>query len=343
MPQLALIPRLTKALAREFALRRDEAGEISTIYFGGGTPSILPIDLLAELIEDLPTANLKEFTLEANPEDVTIEKAKAWRKLEIDRISMGVQSLNDAELKIIGRRHTATEAIRATERLRDAEFDNYSLDLIYGLPGQSLKSWEKSVDGALALQPKHISAYSLTYEPRTRISAMLKKGQIKEASEDETIAYYKLLCEKLAEKGFRHYEISNFALPGYEAKHNSSYWDSTPYLGLGPSAHSFDGSLRRINPANLKEYIDKIEAGVTAYAIEEETSDNRFNDILITRLRTAQGLDLHKIKDSRREQLLRDANPYLDSGSLVINGSHLSIPEEHWLISDHILTDLIQV
>ncbi len=336
---------LAWALTKEYAMRYSEMGQhpISTIYFGGGTPSILPIALLQDIIDVLPFQAVEEFTIEVNPEDVTLDRARAWLGMGFNRVSMGVQSLVDSELKIIGRRHSAQQAVKAVETLQETGFENYSLDLIYGLPGQTLKSWEYSLDGLIALNPKHISAYSLTYEPHTRLTAMLKKGDIREASEDETIAYYNLLCSKLRVNGYQHYEISNFAVPGYEAKHNSSYWHDIPYLGLGPSAHSYDGSLRRINPANIKQYLSAIDSGHPAYEMDQENESNRFNDLIITALRTAEGLQLNRVPQSRLSQLLTDAQPYLKSGDLILSPTHLSIPEHSWLISDTILTTLIQL
>lgn len=340
-----MMESLAEALIKEYEMRACEMGSapVKTIYFGGGTPSILPVDLLQKVVKSLPLLRVEECTIEVNPEDVTTEKAKAWLGMGFNRVSMGVQSLVDAELKIIGRRHSAQQAIEAVETLRKAGFENYSLDLIYGLPGQTLASWEHSLEGILELKPRHISAYSLTYEPRTRLTAMLKKGEIHEATEDEAIAYYHLLCSRMRAHGYRHYEISNFALAGYEAKHNSSYWHDVPYLGLGPSAHSYDGSLRRINPENLKQYLEAINAGMVAYEVDQEDEGNRFNDLLITALRTAEGLSLNRVPKSRLGKLLADAQPYIASGDLLLSPTHLSIPEPSWLISDSILTSLIQI
>ncbi|MCD8387604.1 MAG: radical SAM family heme chaperone HemW [Bacteroidales bacterium] len=334
--------RWAEAIVKEYEMRRGEVPKPNTIYIGGGTPSILSEESLAKVIEALPVSDLEEFTIEANPEDVTVEKARFWRSLGIDRVSMGVQSLCDAELKIIGRRHTAAEAEQAIKNLREAGFDNISIDLIYGLPGQDLVSWQRSLTRLLDFRPEHFSAYILSYEPKTRLSVMLRRGEVCEATEDEIGEMYDFLCVCARDRGYDHYEISNFCLPGREARHNSSYWRDEPYLGLGPSAHSFDGSCRRYNPSNLKEYLAKIESGLPAYEIEKETPDNRFNDLLMVTLRTRQGLPLASVPTSRLPQLLRDASPWLASGSLILTSTHLFIPEPHLLISDSIISSLMQ-
>ena len=299
--------------------------------------------LLDKLIATFDINNVAEFTIEANPEDVTAEKAEAWRKMGINRISMGVQSLDDEQLRLIGRRHTATEAIEAVDAIKKAGFDNFSLDLIYGLPGQTLDSWRDSLLRLIDLQPCHLSAYMLSYEPGTRLTAMLKTGKVREADEETLIAMYDCLIEEARKAGYEHYEISNFAKPGRRAAHNSAYWDGTPYLGIGPSAHSYDGSQRRINPANLKQYLERIDAGEPAWALDEEDEDNRFNDMLITALRTAEGVDLETLPANRKSQLLKDAAPYVQSGDLTLTPTRLRFAERSWLISDSIMSALVQI
>ena len=345
MPNAAKMEQLIDALAKEWELRRDEVdwSDTNTIYLGGGTPSIVPLHLLDKLIATFDINNVAEFTIEANPEDVTAEKAEAWRKMGINRISMGVQSLDDEQLRLIGRRHTATEAIEAVDAIKKAGFDNFSLDLIYGLPGQTLDSWRDSLLRLIDLQPCHLSAYMLSYEPGTRLTAMLKTGKVREADEETLIAMYDCLIEEARKAGYEHYEISNFAKPGRRAAHNSAYWDGTPYLGIGPSAHSYDGSQRRINPANLKQYLERIDAGEPAWVLDEENEDNRFNDMLITALRTAEGVDLETLPANRKSQLLKDAAPYVQSGDLTLTPTRLRFAERSWLISDSIMSALVQI
>lgn len=332
--------RYARAVKRELEMRANAYPPFSTLYLGGGTPSILSIEALAAMMPDAPDG---EVTIEVNPEDVTLDKACAWLDLGINRASMGVQSLSDDELAIIGRRHSAAKAIQACETLRRAGFANISLDLIYGLPLQSLSSWQKSLTALLALRPEHLSAYMLSYEPRTRLSAMLRAGKIRETDEDTLEQMYASLCRATAEAGYEHYEISNFALPGRRARHNTSYWTGEPYLGLGPGAHSFDGRDRCFNPPNLREYLDKIESCIPAARIDDEDDDSRFNDRLMTALRTAEGLNLDTVPSERLPRLLRDGAPYLRSGRLIIYGNHLRIPQASWLISDTIISDLFQI
>lgn len=333
---------LTDCLVRELELRRGEIGTICTIYLGGGTPSIIDDTELEKILAHLPVDQAEEVTIEANPEDVTAERVQYWRSLGINRISMGVQSFDDAELKVIGRRHTAIEAISAIENIRKGGIENFSIDLIYGLPGQTLESWQKSLEGLFDIQPYHFSAYMLTYEPRTRLTAMLNTGKIKAVDEEVIVEMYKMLTESARKAGYEHYEISNFAIPGFRSRHNSSYWNDTPYLGLGPGAHSFDGKVRRVNPSDIGGYIQAIERDELPCTVEEESKTDVYNDLVITALRTKEGLDFGRVKRSRRRQFLCDAFPYLLRGELEVDENFFKIPEEHWLISDAIMRDLMQ-
>ena len=274
-------------IRKEFQLRQPEIEDIKTIYFGGGTPSILPLDQVEAFAAFLPNLIGKsqtEFTVEFNPEDATNERLEMWRDLGADRVSMGIQSFNDSELKAIGRRHTAADAISAYERLRTT-FDNISIDLIVGLPGQTLDSLRQNLMKAVALRPEHISVYILSYEPGTRLWAMRQTGKITETDDDTIATMYAEACAPLSVAGYSHYEISNFALPGKEALHNSSYWSGEPYLGLGPSAHSYgNDSIRRYNPNNYKLWSEKIASGQTAFVTETETPAEKTNNIIMTRL-----------------------------------------------------------
>lgn len=333
----------------EWALRSQGLSEpVDTLYFGGGTPSSLPLPLLKKLTDGLVlTAPLREATIEANPEDVTPE----WVDFIVSetpfrRVSMGIQTFSDSELKAIGRRHDAARAVSAYETLRKGGIENISCDLIYGLPGQDMASWEKSLSTLIGLRPEHISAYLLSYEPGTRLYIRLEKGEITEADDELVTAMYTRLCEATSAAGYRHYEISNFALPGREAVHNSSYWDGSPYIGLGPGAHSWDGERRAFNPSNLKAYIGR--KGIGFLEIEEETADNRFNDMLITRLRTSRGIHLREIVRDFGEETAREfagqCRPLLADGLLTLSdGDCYRIPEHHWLTSNSTLLKLIRV
>lgn len=333
---------LADCIIRELKMRRGEIEGLSTVYIGGGTPSVLHDSTLKKILEEIDVSGCDEATMEVNPEDVNAERVKRWKDMGISRISMGVQSFIDRELKIIGRRHGGAEAIKAIENIREGGIDNFSLDLIYGLPEQTIDSWRQSLKTLFDLAPRHFSAYMLTYEPRTRLTAMLKSGKITAADECTVVEMYTDMIETARKAGYEHYEISNFAKPGFRSKHNSSYWNDTPYLGLGPGAHSFDGKTRRVNPPNLKQYIETINSGNTAFEIEEETSTDVFNNLVITALRTKEGLDFKRVKRNRRRQFLCDAFTYLTRGELVVTDNHFSIPEEHWLISDSIMRDLMQ-
>lgn len=339
------VAEYVSALIEEATLRKDEISEIfSTLYIGGGTPSILSQEDIVRLVKTFKTPDMEEVTIEANPEDVTESWAEMIAGLGVNRISMGFQSFVDAELDVVGRRHSSEESIRAVKTLRRVGIKEISGDLIYGLPTQTLESWEYSLDKLLSLNLPHVSAYSLSYEPGTRLYAQLLGGKIKEVDEDIIINMYDLLITKMKEAGYEHYEISNFAKPNHRSRHNSSYWRDVPYLGLGVSAHSFDGVKRRVNPINISNYIKTIKAGLICYEIEEETILERYNDYVITALRTCEGINLNDMsKKYDTNRLLADADKYISSGELLLKDNYLSFDEKAWLRSDGVLRDLIMV
>lgn len=320
---------------------------VDTVYLGGGTPSSLPLPLLSRLLEALPSENLTEFTIEVNPEDVS-DGWVSFIKSEtaIDRVSMGIQSFSDEELRAVSRRHTAANAVDAYGRLRQSGIGNISCDLIYGLPGQTRESWRQSVENLLSLRPEHISAYMLSYEEGTRLYAKLISGKLSEADDDTAYGMYVDLCDMLRDAGYYHYEISNFALPGMEAKHNSAYWDGSRYIGIGPGAYSWDGANRSFNPSDIKAYIEC--GGEDFNIIETETIDNRFNDVVMTSLRTANGLDINKLRrdfgNMYADDLEKELPPLLDSGELTLSADNiLTIPESKWFVSNRIILPLIRV
>lgn len=327
------------ALHLEWELRKSEVEDIKTIYFGGGTPSILSVSGIERLVKSLPErVGVTEFTVEFNPEDVCEQKLQMWKHIGANRISMGVQSFQDDELRFVGRRHTGQQAVIAYDRLRNV-FDNVSLDLIIGLPGQTINSLTRNLEVMLSLKPDHISVYILSYERGTRLWAMRQAGKVDE-SDDETIArMYSLVCEQLAKGGYCHYEISNFALPGREAIHNSNYWLGLPYLGLGPGAHSFDGDVRRYNPSDLAAWHRAIIEGNIAYSVEKETEVDKVNNYIMTGLRTARGIDLSVIKPRYRQQVEDNLNE-IPPQRYRIEGSRLTIPEDAWLLSDDTISRL---
>lgn len=335
-----LAPQFTEAVLREIPLRINElAGHsIKTVYFGGGTPSSVDSSALQAILKALPTKDAVEVTIEVNPEDVDEESSRAWLEAGFNRVSMGVQSLVDSELKAVGRRHSAAAALTAIDVLRRAGFRNISADLIYGLPGQTEESWLYSLCKLLAAGIDHLSAYLLSYEEGTPLWRRLKRGLVEETSAQTAAAMYSLLCREAANAGMEHYEISNFARPGMFSRHNSAYWDLTPYLGLGPGAHSLgaDG-IRRHHLPDLGLYLK--DPGATEP--ENETPEEKLNDLIIISLRTARGLDLTAVPEPHRSLLLRNARGALARGALTLRGHTLTIPPEHWLTSDAIMRDLI--
>lgn len=342
---------LADALIKEYHARKSrylgKDNRFATAYIGGGTPSILPLNILSDIVGAVrdDVANGGEFTIECNPEDIKTDVVKAWTDMGINRVSMGVQSLCDNELAAVGRRHKAADALRAVETLRQCGIRNMSLDLIYGLPEQTHESWKHSIDTLLTLRPEHLSAYSLSVESGTRLYARMLAGRFTPADDDTVAAMYEYLCNATAGAGYQHYEISNFALPGHEARHNSAYWRDEAYLGIGPSAVSFDGNNRRTtNIANIKRYLtNPTYAGET----ETESTTDRVNDAILIGLRTAAGLSLNHIaavggKDTVAE-IMDSAKKHLATELLIApDDQTLLIPEKHWLIADSVIRDLMQ-
>lgn len=312
---------------------------IDTIYIGGGTPSLLPEAEFRRLAEGLLelTGNVTEFTVEVNPDDVTPGLVSVWRESGVNRVSMGVQSLVDAELHAIGRRHDGRRARESYEVLSRG-FDNVSLDLMFGLPRQTLESLRKSVEGIIAMSPEHVSVYSLMYEERTALTRLRDEGRIAEQSEQASADMFRMLSEMLAGAGYEQYEISNYAKPGFQSRHNSAYWQGTPYIGLGPGAHSYDGDrLRTANLPDLRAYLNYWGKGVGILPAESETlgDDELREEMIMTRLRTRDGLDLTEFRrrfgESATRRLLRDSHRWLADGllTLVLPDSSLSaIPNQ---------------
>lgn len=327
------------ALLRELDARLHEIeDQITTVYIGGGTPSSLPAADLRRLVTRMALFHPEEFTVEVNPEDVSATLAGMLVGEGVNRVSMGVQSLVDEELRTVGRRHTARQASEAVETLRAAGVDNLSLDLIYGLPGQTADSWRHSLRGILGLQPEHLSAYALSYEPGTRLWAMRMAGKVTETPQELSEQMYLTLCEEAAAAGMEHYEIANFCIPGYHSRHNSSYWDFTPYLGLGVSAHSFDGKQRRYNPADISAYI---AARPGSYAVPDpETDTERYDDYVMTALRTSRGIGLADLETRygtmAARRAARLAAPLLRDGRLQLTEKGFRIAERSWLLADDI-------
>ena len=331
------------AVAKEYASRYFELGlhPITTLYFGGGTPSILSPEQFHRLAGIFKEISPDEFTIEVNPEDVDAERLAAWTGCGVNRISMGVQSLVDAELRAVGRRHSAEKAIEAIATMRQAGISNISCDLIYGLPGQTVDSWTYSIEKMLDIHPSHLSAYCLTVEPHTVLGVKMRKGEFVETDDDTIARFYEILCKKARASGYRHYEISNFAIPGMHSRHNRAYWDGTPYLGLGPGAHSLDADgLRRYVASDTKRYVANPAQCLHA---DSETETEKVNDIIFTALRTSDGLQLSRIPEKYRRALRANALPLLRNGQLIEchDGNTICIPEKSWLTSDAIIRELL--
>lgn len=293
-----------QAVLKEIEERRDEAGEpIRTIYIGGGTPSMLTAEQIHRILQTIGTDGKDEITMEANPGDLTAEYLQAIREAGIQRLSIGIQSFNDELLESLGRRHNATQAREAVRMAQVAGFDNISIDLMYALPTQTMELWEADIEQALQLGVQHISSYGLMYEEGTPLTAMRDDNRLTPIDEDTENAMYDLLCERLKQAGFVHYEVSNFALPGYEAKHNSSYWNGTPYIGVGAGAHSYTANTRSWNPDNLEAYIHGIMAHDLQRESEQLTETDLYNEYIMLGLRTCQGIAIDQTSIKSRFNL----------------------------------------
>lgn len=340
-------------LLKELKLRNNYISDrtIKTIYFGGGTPSLLPASDIQRIISGLaeyysidPHA---EVTIEVNPDDITLKLAEEYQNIGINRVSIGVQSFNDNELVFLGRRHDVGKAVEAIRIFRKVGIANISIDLIYGLPNSTLKSWEHSLNVAFGLDIQHLSCYHLTYEDGTPLTRKSNKGTVKPLDEDESKTQFDLLREMANTNGFIHYEISNLSKPTYISKHNSGYWLGEEYLGLGPSAHSYNKMMRWWNPRSISEWEKSISEGIQALNKEDIDEITRFNELLITRLRTMWGVNLKDVANDFNKEInihLRNKmHPFILSGKIVMENDKIFIPPQHYFISDSIVTELLMV
>ncbi len=338
-------------LLQEWTLRRCELGgtPLKTIYIGGGTPSQLSENAIERLIGGLKslgaTGEVVEFTVEVNPDDVTTDYMALLKRLGVNRVSMGVQSFCDNELRFIGRRHSALDACRAVETINGAGINNISIDLMYGLPMQTLDSLSRSVKQALKIKPSHISAYCLSYEEGTPLWRLRECGRVQETDEETIIEMGNMLTELLEDAGYEHYEISNFCLPGMHSRHNSAYWSDAPYLGLGASAHGYDGKVRRYNVPDITQYMQRINAGKTAYETEQLEWWEQFDETIMVRLRTRQGLDLNLVEKrfgrQAKEHALTSAQPHIVVGHMTLADDVLRLTRSGIMFSDSIIRDLM--
>lgn len=349
---LDLRKKYINAVCREMELRKNYIREpFSTIYLGGGTPSLLDEAELTQLflyINNVYDVDRNaEITMECNPDDITPEFTNMLSRLPINRVSMGAQTFADSRLRLLHRRHNSDEVKHAVKLLREAGIKNISIDLMFGFPDESLSQWKEDISAALALNVEHISAYSLMYEEDTPLWKMLDTGKVKEIDEELSLTMFKELVCQLTDAGYEHYEISNFARPGYRSRHNSSYWHQVPYIGLGAAAHSFDLNSRQWNVADLKLYIEEINNGIIPMEREELDNDTTFNDIITTALRTSDGIDLNametRLGKRYRNTLISAAGKHIEQGLLEIQHDRLRLTSEGIFISDMVMSDLMIV
>lgn len=345
-------PAFVVALNSEIRLRKNffpPGTQIRTLYFGGGTPGILNADELNEILENLHAnfdlSGLKEFTLEVNPDDITYEKLEVWNSAGVNRLSIGIQSFRDEDLKLLNRAHDAVAAIEGVIMAKESGFQNITIDLMFGLPGLSLADWENNLRKAIHLNVPHISVYALSVEEKTRLAHEVKTKKVIVADEEAYATQFTLMTDLLSAHGYRQYEISNFARGGFESRHNSSYWLGYPYLGLGPSAHSFDLNVRSWNVANNSRYAELLKTG--NLAIEESetlTGDNHYNEFLMTRLRLDEGLDVDAFREIFGTEIGMDpaAKKYMDAGMILIEDNRMKLSRAGKIISDAILRDLFR-
>lgn len=342
----------TKAVCREMELRKDYIhGEFSTVYIGGGTPSQLDAHDIGRLFHHIykvfNVAGDAEVTMECNPDDITPDFAGMLGGLPVNRVSMGVQTFSDARLRFLRRRHGADDARRAVKTLRQAGISNISIDLMFGFPGEPLDDWLTDIDHALSLGVEHISAYSLMYEEGTPMYDMLQRGEIKETDEELSLAMYDALADRLKSEGYEHYEISNFARPGFRSRHNSSYWRQEPYIGLGAAAHSFDLRSRQWNTADLNAYVEAVSQGRIPAEREELDARTTFDDIVTTALRTREGIDTDYVESrlgkKYKDHLASEAAPFIAQGLMEQDGASLRLTRRGIYISDSIMSSLMMV
>ncbi len=339
-----------ESLKKEIELRAGEkpGSEMETLYLGGGTPSVLSEAHIEKILDTVHKhysfRENAEWTIECNPDDLSPAYLEQLRNKGFKRISIGIQSFFEKDLELMRRSHNAFQAEQSVKDAAAAGFENITIDLIYGVPNQSLREWEQNIKIALALPISHISAYHLTFEPGTVFDHWRKKGRLLPVFEQESVNQFQVLRNLLLERGFDHYEISNFALNGNRSAHNMLYWSGLPYLGLGPSAHSYDGTDRSWNIASLKKYMENVSTGLGFSETEELSDREKYHDYLITSLRTRWGADPEYIRLQFGEDIFRhfekNSKSFLDNGTLWTTEARLAIQPDHWLLTDHILREL---
>lgn len=339
------------ALAKEIAMRKNEVQDkVETIYFGGGTPSVLPIEdiqfLIDEVYKNYNVIENPEITIEANPDDLTDLQIRKFANSQINRLSIGIQSFFEDDLQMMNRAHNAVQAKKCLEEAT-RYFDNITLDLIYGIPNMSNEKWLKNIETALSFGIPHISAYALTVEPRTALKKLIEKGKIQQPKDETAENHFFILAEKLKENGFIHYELSNFGKEGYFSKNNTSYWSGKKYIGIGPSAHSYNGTHRSWNVANNSVYIKEIQNGNLPNEIEKLTISDRYNEYVMTGLRTIWGISLEKIRadfgHNYYDYLIKASENLIAKGLLENNGQKITVTQKGKFLSDGLASELFYV
>ncbi len=343
---------MVDAICAEAFIRKDYINEaVTTIYFGGGTPSILSIAAIEKILQSLRSLFIikdnAEITLEANPDDIEAEKLAAWKAVGINRLSIGIQSFFEEDLLWMNRAHNAQQAMQSLQLAQQAGFDNITIDLIYGTPTLTDERWKQNVDTALSLQIPHLSCYALTVESKTALEKMILQHKIENVDPEKQSRHFELLIEWLNNADYEHYEISNFSKPGHHSRHNTSYWQGKSYLGLGPAAHSFNGSSRQWNVANNAFYIKSIlEQKNVPFEIEELTEVQQLNEYLMTRLRTMEGISLQHIAAYGNEkwlnEILHDGQKWVETEHLVLQNNYLRLTNKGKLFADGIAASLFR-
>ena len=344
---------LVDALLKEALIRKEEVNNelIKTIYFGGGTPSLLSADAIQRIFDTLAEnynlSALQEVTLEANPDDLTATYLRELRHTPVNRLSIGIQSFRDSDLKMMNRAHDAKQALRCVPESTDIGIENISIDLIYGIPGLSLDEWNKNLQTALALPINHLSSYCLTVEPRTKLAKLVSSGELPNVNDDLAASHFEMLIETTEAAGIPWYEVSNFAKPGMESKHNSSYWSGEKYVGLGPGAHSFDGIKRSWNIKSNTGYVQQINKGQLPSESEVLTAEEKFNEFVLTALRTRKGLSLEKTKelcdDLKFSEIKETVHQKEQLALLNIQSNHVILTTKGLLFADAIASELFIV
>ncbi|MDY5091299.1 MAG: radical SAM family heme chaperone HemW [Prevotella sp.] len=339
------------SLIHEMQLRTDflpqgNDATINTIYIGGGTPSQISrtdIDRLFNNIYKVYGCKISETTVEVNPDDVDANLVRCLVNNGVNRVSMGAQTFDDERLSWLHRRHSSKQVYEAVDCLRHGGIARISVDLMYGFPNQTAEQWQYDIDEVIKLGVEHVSAYSLMYEEGTPLYRLLEKHEIKENDEELSLSMYNTLVEQFRAAGYEHYEVSNFALPGCRAQHNSSYWNDTPYIGLGAAAHSYNRSVRQWNVSDIDAYMEAINEGRVPFEQESIDADTHYDDLVTTALRTSDGLDLTILSAQHQDYLLKMAQPYLLAKRMERKGNRIRICEDSFMISDMIMSDLMMV